>query len=243
MLFKIMKLFGFDIPARMAEARIDLEERFDLAKDSVRQAAQAGAVVGGLFFLAGLAGLSAVGIGLAALYSWVSANYGQFYGFAAIGGALLLIAIIMFASAMSKAKSWPDENSSRVAAKKQKLAQAHAERVAAATEVPEGPAIRQLAPSPPPSKATAASDLIEPLMWALSSTIRLPTIGNPAVDELFTRVQSSARGAADETVEGLVGAVRDGDRPQLLAALGAAMLVGWFLGRHGQPKTDVLEAQ
>jgi ElaB/YqjD/DUF883 family membrane-anchored ribosome-binding protein len=33
MLFKIMKLFGIDLLARMAEVRVDLEERFDLARD------------------------------------------------------------------------------------------------------------------------------------------------------------------------------------------------------------------
>jgi hypothetical protein len=35
MLFRILKLVGIDIPARMAEVRINLDERFDLAKDSV----------------------------------------------------------------------------------------------------------------------------------------------------------------------------------------------------------------
>src|SRR5215467_1420354 len=234
MLFKILKLFGIDIPAGMAEVRVDVEERFDLARNSVQHAVQAGAIVAVLFFLASLAALAAVGVGLIALYSWVSSSYGQFYGFATIGGALLVIAIIMFASAISKVKSWPDENPNHVAAKKQNLAQAHAERVAAATEAFEGPVARQLAPSPPSSGATAASDLIEPLMWALSSAIKLPSMNNPPLDELFAHLQSSARGAAAETVEGLVRVVREGDRPQLLATLGAAVLVGWFLGRQGQ---------
>jgi len=242
MLFKVLKLLGIDILARVAEVGVDVDERFDLARDRVQQAAQAGAVVAVLFFLAGLALLSAVGVGLIALYSWVSSSYGQFYGFAAVGGALLVVAIIMFAGAISKAKSWLDENPSRVAAKKQKLAQAHAERVAAATEAFEGAATQQL-PSPPPSSATiAASDSIDPLMWALASAIKLPSMNNPAVDELFARLQSSARGAADQTVEGLVRRVREGDRPQLLATLGTAVLVGWFLGRHGQHKADVLDA-
>jgi hypothetical protein len=59
MQFRILKLFGIDIPARMAEVRIDLEERFDLAKDSVQQAAQTAAVLAMLFFLASLAALAA----------------------------------------------------------------------------------------------------------------------------------------------------------------------------------------
>jgi ABC-type multidrug transport system fused ATPase/permease subunit len=235
MLFKMLKLFGVDIPARMAEVRIDLEERFDVAKDSVEQAAQTAAVLAMLFFLASVAALSAFGVGLIALYSWVSSNYGQFYGFAAIGAVLLFIAIIMFAIAISKAKSWPGKSARRVAAKKLEIGQARAERVAAAAEAFEGPAL----PLPPPSSgATAVSDLIEPLVWALSRTIKLPAMENPAMDELFARLQSSARGVADETVEGLVRTVRDGDRPQLFAALGGAMFVGWFLGRHSERKSE-----
>jgi Putative Actinobacterial Holin-X, holin superfamily III len=240
MLFKILKLFGIDLPARMAEVRIDLEERFDLAKDSVEQAAQTAAILALLFFLAGLAALSTFGVGLIALYSWVSTNYGQFHGFAVIGAILLFIAIVIFASAISKAKRWPGESGGRVAAKKIELAQVRAKRIAAATEVFEGPA---LPPPPRSSEATAASDLIEPLVWALSRTIKLPAMGNPAMDELFTRLQSSARGVADETVEGLARAVRYGDRPQLFAALGGAMFVGWFLGRHNHRKIDAHDAQ
>jgi hypothetical protein len=49
MLFKILQLFGIDLPARMAEVRVDVEERFDLAKDSVEQAAQTAAVLALLF--------------------------------------------------------------------------------------------------------------------------------------------------------------------------------------------------
>jgi hypothetical protein len=240
MLFKMLKLFGIDLPARMAEVRVDVEERFGLAKDSVEQAAQTTAVLALLFFLAGLAALSAFGVGLIALYSWVSSNYGQFYGFAAIGAILLFIAIVMFARAISKAKSWSRESGSHVAAKKLELAQSRAERIAAATEAFERPA---LPPPPRSSEATAANDLIEPLVSAVSKTIKLPAMENPAMDELFARLQSSARGVADETVEGLVRAVRDGDRPQLFAALGGAMFVGWFLGRHDQRKINPRDAQ
>jgi uncharacterized membrane protein len=240
MLFKTLKLFGIDLPARMAEVRVDVEERFDLAKDSVEQAVQTAAVLALLSFLAGLAALSAFGVGLVALYSWVSSNYGQFYGLAAIGAILLFIAVVMLASAISKATSWSDERRDRVAAKKLELTQARAERIAAETEAFQGLA---LPPPQMPSETTTASDLIEPLGWALSRTIKLPTTGNPAMDELFARLQSSARGVADETVEGLTRAVRYGDRPQLFAALGGAMFVGWFLGRHNQRKINRRDAQ
>jgi hypothetical protein len=115
MLFKILKLFGIDLPARMAEVRIGVEERFDLAKGSVEQAAQTAAVLALLFFLTGLAALCVFGVGLIALYSWVSRDYGEFYGLAAIGDVLILIAVITFAAAISKMSSWRDENAHHVA--------------------------------------------------------------------------------------------------------------------------------
>jgi hypothetical protein len=236
MLFRILKLSGIDIPARVAEARIDLEERFDLAKDSVQQAAQTAAVLATLCLVASLAALAAFAVGLIGLYSWVSTNYGQFYGLAAIGGVLLLIVIITFAAAISKLNSWRGENARRVTTKRRDLAQAHTQRVAAAAEAIEAPKITPPPPPPQASGATAASDLIEPLVSALSGTIKLPIMGNPIVDELLTRLRSSAAGVADESAEALVRAVRYGGRPQLFAVLGGAMFVGWFLGRHGQRK-------
>jgi hypothetical protein len=169
--------------------------------------------------------LSAFGVGLIALYNWVSSSYGQFYGFAATGAILLFIAIVMFAVAISKAKSWRGESAMRGTAKRLELA---TERLATATEAFEARAL----PPPAQSSGPAASDLIEPLVWALSRTIKLPAMGNRAMDELFARLQSSARGVAEETVEGLGRAVRYGDRPQLFAALGGALFVGWFLGHH-----------
>jgi Putative Actinobacterial Holin-X, holin superfamily III len=240
MLFKILKLFGIDLPARMADVRVAIEERFDLATDSIEQAAQTAAVLALLFLLAGLAALSAFGISLIALYSWVSSNYGQFYGFAAVGAILLCIAVVMFAGAISKAKSWSGESSTRVAGKKRELAQARPKRIAAATEAFEGPA---LPPAPRSSEEIAAHDSIEPLVWALSRTIKLPAMGNPDMDELSARLQSSARDVADETVQGLVRTVRYGDRLQLFAALGGATFVGWFLGRHSHHKIVDREAQ
>jgi uncharacterized membrane protein len=243
MLFRILKLFGIDIPARMAEVRIDLEERLDVAKDSVQQAAQTAAVVAALLFFAGLAALAVFGICLIALYSWVSSNYGQFYGLAAVGGILLLIATITFAVALSKVNSWRDENARRATAKRRDLARTHAQRVAAATEALEAPKITPLPPPPQASGATAASDLLEPLVWALSGTIKLPNMEDPTMDELFARLRRSAAGVADESVEALVRAVRSGDRPQLFAALGGAMFAGWLLGRHRPQNSTFFEAK
>jgi uncharacterized membrane protein len=229
MLFKILRFFGIDLSARIAEAWVDVEQRFDLTRDSVERAARTAAVLTLLFLVAGLAALAAFGVGLMALYRWVSIEYGEFYGFAVVGAILALIAIAIFASAIAKSQSWSDENARRAAAKKVELDQQRAGRVNAAMAALEPPATPARAQSP---RVGAAGDLSESLVLALSNAVKLPGTGNPDMDQLLAHLQDSARDVADETIEGLVRAVRYGDRPQLFAALGGAIFVGWFLGRH-----------
>jgi hypothetical protein len=239
MLFNILKLFGLDVPARIAEVRTEIEQRVELAKDHVKQAAQTAGLLAAMFVLAGLAALSALGVGLIALYHWVSLNYGQFYGFAAVGGVLILFAVILFASAVLKAKSWSTETATRAEEKRLKLsadlAQAQAERVAASAAAAgawDGPALRPILAATPSLAPTSASDLVESLTLILSKMVKFPTTGNPPLDELLVHLRGSARGVADEAVEGVVHAVRYGERPKLVAALGGAIFIGWLLARH-----------
>lgn len=230
MFFKILKLFGIDIPAKLAEARIELEERFEIAKDQVNWAAQEASVLATLFVIGGLAALAAFGIGLVALYRWVTIDYGEFYGLAAVGGVLFLIAAIGLAGAIMKAKSLPAESTDRAAAKRLRLAELHAQRVAAAAQALEEQAVR-----PPVSLSSdSASDLVEPLALALSKMTKFPMAGHPVFDELLGHLQGSARGLAEEAVERAAQTMRYGERPQLLSILASAFVIGWFVGRHRQ---------
>jgi uncharacterized membrane protein len=229
MLFKILMLFGIDLPATIARARVGIEERFDLAKDDLEQEGRTAAVLTLLFLLAIVAAISAFGVGLIALYRWVSIIYGEFYGYAVIGSILCCVAVALFAGFISKWNSWPGDSASRAAAKRLELAQVRAERIAMATAAIEGP---DLPHSRQPSEADTASDLINPLVSAFSGMTKLPAMRNPVMDELFTHLRSSARGVAGETVDGLVRTVRHGDRGQVFAALGSAIFVGWLLGRN-----------
>ena len=232
MLFNILKLFGLDVPARIAEVRTELEQRVELAKDHVKDAAQKVGLLAALFGFAGLAALSALGVGLIALYHWVSLNNGQFYGFAAVGGVLVLFAVILFASAILNMKSWSTESAIRAEGKRLNLAadvaQAQAERVAASA----APAFRSSVLPPRSLAPTSASDLVEPLTLTLSKMVKFPTTGNPPLDELLVHLRRSARGVADEAVEGVVHAVRYGERANLFGALGGAIFIGWLLARH-----------
>jgi hypothetical protein len=235
-LFKILKLFGIDVPARIAQLQARFEQRVEVAKDEVRQTAQKAAIVAALGAVGALAALSAAGVGLLALYRWVLENYGEFYGFEAVDGVLIVIAVILFVIAFIAARSWwadsagHDGHPRRAAAE----SQAAADHTSAtdATALDDPPLMTQ--PSPRAAHgATSAADLVDPLSVILSRVTKLPTTGNPVLDELLFALRGSVKGAADEALDGVVHTVRYGDRTKLVAVLGAAVLVGWLLARHG----------
>jgi hypothetical protein len=243
MMLKILKLFGIDVPAKMAELQANLEQRVELATDRVRQAAQTAAVMAALFVLAGLAALSAFGVGLIALYRWVMLNYGQFHGLAAVGGILVLIAVVLAAGAMLEARSWSGEGAAEDEGKRRKRAdflkraelQARSDRLAAqaaATAALDRPAPwPAIAPAPALAPASAG-DLVEPLSLMLSNLMKFPTTGKPVLDELLLQLRGSAQPVADEAVECVARTVRYGDRTNVIAVLGSAVFFGWLLARH-----------
>ena len=62
------------------------------------------AVAAGLFGVAGLFAIAAFFVGLIALYRWVTITYGQFWGFGAVAGVLLILAAACAAAAMVQMK-------------------------------------------------------------------------------------------------------------------------------------------
>lgn len=65
------------------------------------------AVAAGLFAAAGVFVISAVFVGLFALYRWVGLKYGMFWGFGVVGGLLILVAIVCAALAASRLRRKP----------------------------------------------------------------------------------------------------------------------------------------
>ena len=62
------------------------------------------AVAAGLLAVAGLFVVAAFFVGLIALYRWVAIHYGQFWGFGAVGGVLLILAAACAGVAMAQMK-------------------------------------------------------------------------------------------------------------------------------------------
>jgi Putative Actinobacterial Holin-X, holin superfamily III len=65
------------------------------------------AVAAGLFAASGVFLIAAVFVSLIALYRWVEFNYGMFWGFGAVGGLMLLIAIVLAVIAANRLQRKP----------------------------------------------------------------------------------------------------------------------------------------
>jgi hypothetical protein len=262
MLFKILKLFGLDVPARIAAARQDLERRVEDAAGQVKQAAAMAAMLAVLYALAALAALVACAVGLIALYRYVALTYGEFYGFAAVGGLLIIVAGILFAAALASGKSWARASAAATrmrreraladatGARAQRMANATAaaalveqSRHEAETRLVETRRAEARSADPrtyqsglanvPPLRADNAGDLVEPLAFLLSRMVTFPSTGNPALDELVGHLRVAARETTDEAIEGAARTVRYGSRSTLVVVLGGATLLGWLLARRG----------
>jgi ABC-type multidrug transport system fused ATPase/permease subunit len=235
MLIKTLKLFGLDVPSKIAAVQAKLDERVEFAKDQVKEAAQTTAILAILFALAALAILSALGLGLIALYWWVAMTYGQFYGLAVVIGALIVVAAALSVGAIVFMKARSSDVATRVAKRRLKLAlqEAETESVApTAVAIADNSALRSDSLTTLPPAPASASDLTEPLWLILRKLIGLPTAGNVVLDELLVELRGAARGTADEAIEGVANTIRYGDRSKVFAILGASVLVGWWLGRH-----------
>jgi hypothetical protein len=68
MLFEILKLFGLDVPAKIAAARTEFEHRVEDAADYAKQATLTAALVAAFSTVAAFLFIVAAGVGLFALY-------------------------------------------------------------------------------------------------------------------------------------------------------------------------------
>jgi hypothetical protein len=230
MLFRILKLFGIDVAARMTSMRAEVERRVETAKEEFTRAARMAAVVAALSAVAAVAALGAAAVGLVALYSWVADNYGHFYGLAAVGGLLVIVAVILLVTAMGEAKSWARDRTGEPRPPRVRPA------ILAAEDVPAPAAVAVESPgaelSPPVHTPSTAADLVAPLSLILSRVMKFPSTGNATLDSLVFHLRDSAKGVADEAVDSVARTVRNGDRSQLFAILGTAVLVGWVMAKN-----------
>jgi hypothetical protein len=220
MLFKILKLFGLDVPAKVDAARALIEQRAEEVADRAKHAVLSAALIIALSTFAGLLLTMAIGVGLLALYHTEEAAFGMNVALAIVATVLVAAALILLTVALTLGKSLSGKH---------------------APELPNDVATPAIAPVPPPARVPAliqsestgsAGDFIEPMAFLLARYVKFPVLGHPVLNEIVERLRVTAHGTTEEAVERAANIVRYGDRGQLFMLLGGAAVAGWLLARH-----------
>ena len=236
LLLNLLKAFGLDIPARVAELKARIEQRVEDAADQAVHVVQDIAVTVALVCCAAITALAAIAVGLVALARWVADLYGPFAGLAAVGGLLLLVTVIFAVVAVRRPRSArrvksPAEVLQSAAKRSATYADAARRLHAAQAEPAQAGGLTSAAASTPQGGAGSSmgdfGKLIGFLLPLLISAA--PASGGGLMGTLSAAWRSGAHRAAGETLEGAAKMVREGDRTNLLAAVGAAVLFGWLV--------------
>ena len=87
--------------------RADIERQTGWAKEEIRRQTRHAALVVILLGVAALAVLGAVVVGIVALYTWLTPQYGPLIALGMIGGGLLVLALIMLLLALVRRRPRP----------------------------------------------------------------------------------------------------------------------------------------
>jgi hypothetical protein len=237
MLFKILKLFGLDVPAKIEAVKASLELRLNQTTHHVKEVAQEAAVIGALSAIAAITSAMTVAVGLIALYRWTADAHGVYAGLGVVGTVLVVVTVIFATAAMIKGKSlaanrikWPRYAVGTMGVTSDPNAIMSASAVDSGAT---GPLYDTYSRAPAAAAPTAsASDLVEPLAFFLSKVVKYPSIGNPVFDELIGNLRTTAHGTTDEAISRAADVVRRGSRTNLLVVLTGAVFVGWLLTHH-----------
>jgi ElaB/YqjD/DUF883 family membrane-anchored ribosome-binding protein len=236
LLLNLLKGFGLDIPARVAELKARIEQRVEDAADQAVHVVQDIAVTVALVCCAAITAFAAIAVGLVALARWVADLYGPFAGLAAVGGLLLLVTVILAVVAVRRPRSArrvksPAEVLQSAAKRSATYADAARRLHAAQAEPAQAGGLTSAAASTPQGGAgSSMGDFGKLIGFLLPLLISAASAsGGGLMGTLSAAWRSGAHRAAGETLEGAAKMVREGDRTNLLAAVGAAVLFGWLV--------------
>jgi hypothetical protein len=223
MLFKILKLFGLDVQAKVDAAKALIEERAAEVADRAKHTALSAALIVALSTFAGLFLTMAIGVGLLALYHTEEAAFGMNVALGIVATVLVVATLILLTVALVVGKS---------------LSAKQAPKLPNDVATPAVAAVAPPARVPPPAvlqseSAVSAADFIEPVAALLARYVKFPVLGYPVLNEVVGRLRVTAHGTTEEAVERAANIVRYGDRGQLFMLLGGAAVAGWWLARHG----------
>jgi hypothetical protein len=220
MLYRILKLFGLDVPAKIEAVKAEIEFRVDVINAQAKHAARETAIVAAVSTTAMLLVVMAIVVGLIALYRWTAEYYGDLAGLGIDELILVSAVLVLGGVAMVKSKSLflPSE------------------------DLPQRP--RVLATTPETSASTyewvpetpvaSAADLVEPLTFLASVYFKFPTLGNPALDDAIGHLRAATRGSAGEAISRAANVVRYGSGANQAAVLAGMAFFGWLVTQYAR---------
>lgn len=237
MLFKILKLFGLDVPANIEAAKASLERRVERAAVRAGHIAQETAIIAVLSAAAMVISAMAVGVGLIALYRFTADAYGDYAGLSAVGVILVVAAAVLIAVTAIKARSLKavemkprDGAATTEAALDTPLLRTSGSEL----HTSEARTHSWMRPDTATLPAASASDLVDPLAFFLSKYVRFPTVGNPVVDELIGNLRATAHGSTDEAIDRAADVIRHGNRSSLVFVLTGTAFLAWLLTQNSR---------
>jgi ElaB/YqjD/DUF883 family membrane-anchored ribosome-binding protein len=237
LLLNLLKAFGLDIPARLAELKARIEQRVEDATDQARRVVQDVVVTAALLSCAAITAVAAIAVGLVALGRWVADLYGPFAGLGAVGGVLIFVTVIFAALAAGRARSLqrvksPAEVLQSAARRSANYANAARPLDAAQTETAQTRSWTSSATTAAPGgSSSSVGEFGKLIAFLLPLLIRSPA-GEGGLMNLW---RAGAHRAAGETLEGAAKMVREGDRMNLLAVVAGAVLFGWLVTGRSFP--------
>jgi hypothetical protein len=230
MFFKLLKLAGLDVNARIAELRAELAFKAEQASEHLTHKARVLAVVAGLLWCAGIMALLALIVGLAALYKWGEIHHGVFTGFSLVAAVLMALTGILVLAAAAIARQ------SAATPPLWHIVRDATPATQTTRQVTESDVLTAHGFVPPSrgSQTAKPEDLVEPLIVLLGQYLRPPETGYEALDDLLRQIGSRAQGTTEEAVARGSDLVRNGNRATMLSVLGAATLFGFLLARGAQ---------
>jgi membrane protein implicated in regulation of membrane protease activity len=229
MLFKVLKLFGFDVRAEVEAVKNRINQRVEDIAEHAKHVALSTALIIALLTFAGLFLTMAIGVGLIALYQTEAATYGVNLALGVVATVLVVATLILIIAAWLLGRSLSRKRSPELRDRAPQLR----DDVTTPAVVPAAPLVGVPVPAAFESEPVdSTGDFMEPLAFLLAKYVKFPALGHPVLDEVIGNLRVTSRGTAEEAVERAANLVRYGDRGQLYILLGGAVVTGWLLARQ-----------
>lgn len=232
MFFGLLKLFGLDVPAKMAQLQAEFETKAYEAEHHFTEVARDLALMTGLLIAGLLSGVAGFLVLLAAVFIWVDFYEGPIIALAINAAILLVAAAVLIALGMNSRAARSQSEGSRRISQNEKTADssqpAEPDRQEPARAAPNAEA----GPAPQPqSSPDVSEDLIEPLLALIAQYVKIPATGHGDLDRLLREISATAEGMSGEAIARAANLVRSGDRTTFYTVMAVCVLFGWMLAR------------